>query len=99
MERPAQSIPPRRYQRPVTYRHGQKERKTMQSKSGNSETTISDAERAKQFSIRKSELIWTVTMFGQSAQFKHQKGALYAAYLLVNPPDEPIHGAALELKA
>jgi len=71
----------------------------MKSTSGNSEATISDTERAKIFAIRKSGPVWSVTMHGQQAEFKHQKGALYVAYLLLNPPDEPIHGAALELKA
>jgi hypothetical protein len=71
----------------------------MKSTSGINEKTMSDTERAKLFAIRKTGPLWSVTIHGQQAKFKHQKGALYVAYLLLNPPEEPIHGAALELKA
>src|SRR5580765_6196515 len=42
---------------------------------------------------------WHLTFNGQKACFDHEQGAYYVAYLLLNPPDEPIHGMALELKA
>jgi len=35
----------------------------------------------------------------RSDRTDHEQGAFYVAYLLLNPPDEPIHGVALELKA
>jgi len=51
------------------------------------------------FSIRKHLAFWSLTFNGQEACFDHEQGAYYVAYLLLNPPDEPIHGVALELKA
>ena len=33
------------------------------------------------------------------AVFDHEQGAFYVAYLLLNPPEEPIHGIALEIKS
>src|SRR5580765_8340892 len=41
---------------------------------------------------------WHLTFNGQKACFDHEQGAYYVAYLLLNPPDEPIHGMALEVK-
>jgi hypothetical protein len=38
---------------------------------------------------------WRLTFAGQDAIFKHEQGANYVAYLLLNPPKEPIH--ALDL--
>ena len=51
------------------------------------------------YGIRKHLAFWAVDFEGQTAVFDHEKGALYVAYLLLNPPSEPIHGMALELKA
>jgi len=42
---------------------------------------------------------WAVVFQGREAIFKHELGALYVAYLLRNPPPEPLHGVALALKA
>src|SRR5437588_5161116 len=52
-----------------------------------------------QYSIRKHIAFWSLTFNGQEACFDHEQGAYYVAYLLLNPPDEPIHGMALELKS
>jgi len=48
---------------------------------------------------RTSPSSWHLTFRGQNAQFKHEQGAFYVAWLLLNPPSEPIHGLGLELKA
>src|SRR5713226_7831075 len=42
---------------------------------------------------------WSLTFNGQEACFDHEQGAYYVAYLLLNPPSEPIHGMALEIKS
>ena len=42
---------------------------------------------------------WHLTFEGRTAYFKHELGALYVAYLLLNPPREPLHAVALALKA
>jgi len=51
------------------------------------------------YSILKSGSVWSLVFDGQPAEFKHEQGAFYVAYLLLNPPSEPIYGLALELKA
>ncbi len=51
------------------------------------------------YALRKGHGFWELTFAGQHATFKHEKGATYVAYLLLNPPPEPIHGLALDLKA
>src|SRR5438067_915048 len=55
--------------------------------------------RKPQYAITKHIAFWHLTFNGQKACFDHEQGAYYVAYLLLNPPDEPIHGMALELKA
>ena len=52
-----------------------------------------------QYSIRKHLAFWSLTFNGQEACFDHEQGAYYVAYLLLNPPEEPIHGMALEIKS
>jgi|SRR5947209_10110053 len=52
-----------------------------------------------QYSIRKHIAFWSLTFNGQEACFDHEQGAYYVAYLLLNPPEEPIHGMALEIKS
>src|SRR5712671_1537384 len=51
------------------------------------------------YSIRKHIAFWAITFNGHRACFDHEQGAYYVAYLLLNPPDEPIHGMALEVKS
>src|SRR5207253_689512 len=51
------------------------------------------------YAITKHTSWWHLTFNGQKAVFDHEQGAFYVAYLLLNPPSEPIHGMALELKA
>jgi len=51
------------------------------------------------YALTKHIAFWHLTFNGQNATFKHEQGAFYVAYLLLNPPSEPIHGMGLELKA
>jgi hypothetical protein len=51
------------------------------------------------FSIRRHTGFWSLTFKGQEACFDHEQGAYYVAWLLLNPPSEPIHGMALEIKS
>src|SRR2546421_12305896 len=49
------------------------------------------------YALRHSRGFWKLTFNGQEAHFKHERGILYVAYLLNNPPSQPIH--ALDLAA
>ena len=42
---------------------------------------------------------WCLTFHGQPAVFKHELGALYVVYLLLNRSREPLHAVALALRA
>ena len=52
-----------------------------------------------QYALRRDPESWHLTFEGRTAFFKHELGALYVAYLLLNPPREPLHAVALALKA
>jgi hypothetical protein len=52
-----------------------------------------------QYALRREANSWEVIFEGRQANFKHELGALYVAYLLLHPPREPIHGVALALHA
>jgi len=63
--------------------------------------THSKSERAatrSQWAIRQGLGLWELTFGGQTAVLKHEQGVYYVAYLLLNPPTEPIHGLALALR-
>jgi len=51
------------------------------------------------YALRRELGFWQLTLEGRGAIFKHELGALYVACLLLDPPREPIHAAALALKA
>ena len=51
------------------------------------------------YALTKHIAFWHLTFNGQKACFDHEQGAYYVAYLLLNPPSEPIHGMALEIKS
>ena len=51
------------------------------------------------YALRREAESWEVTFKGQKASFKHELGALYIAYLLLEPPREPMHGVAVALNA
>jgi hypothetical protein len=52
-----------------------------------------------QYALRRESGSWKLTFEGRQASFKHELGALYVAYLLLEPPPEPMHAVALALKA
>ena len=52
-----------------------------------------------QYALRRDGDRWQLTFAGRQSAFKHELGALYVAYLLLERPRQPIHGVALALKA
>ena len=51
------------------------------------------------YALRRGAEYWALIFEGREAIFKHELGALYVAYLLLDPPPEPLHAVALALKA
>ena len=49
------------------------------------------------YALRRGVHYWALVFEGREAIFKHELGALYVAFLLLNPPKEPLHGVALAL--
>jgi hypothetical protein len=47
------------------------------------------------FSLRRDLGFWQLTFEGQFAIIKHERGLLFVAYLLLNPPDHPLHATDL----
>src|SRR5437016_14060208 len=78
-----------------------KRKKTMKISSGNKTArgTRNPKLGTPQYAITKHIAFWHLTFNGQKACFDHEQGAYYVAYLLLNPPSEPIHGMALEIKS
>ena len=56
------------------------------------------AAAAPQHTLRKGLGFWELTFDGETAVFKHEQGAFYVAWLLLHPPQEPVHALALVLK-
>ena len=52
---------------------------------------------APRYSLRKGLGVWYVIFAGNPTDIRHERGMFYVAYLLLNPPNEPIH--ALDLMA
>jgi hypothetical protein len=52
---------------------------------------------APRYALRKGLGAWELTFEGEHAVLKHEQGIYYVAYLLYNPPNQPIHGLALML--
>jgi hypothetical protein len=50
------------------------------------------------FSLRRDLGFWQLTFEGQFAVIKHERGLLFVAYLLLNPPEHPIHAIDLVTK-
>ena len=63
------------------------------------ETTSSTSRDRRHYALGRGEEHWALVFEGREAIFKHELGALYVAYLLLNPPKEPLHGVALALDA
>jgi hypothetical protein len=49
------------------------------------------------YALHKGLGFWEVFFQGKRGFFKHEQGAYYVAHLLLNPPEEPIHGLALTI--
>ena len=52
-----------------------------------------------EYALRREGGFWELAFEGRQSTFKHELGALYVAYLLLEPPKEPLHGVALALNA
>ena len=52
-----------------------------------------------QYALGRGRGFWEVTIRGRHATFRHEQGALYAAWLLLHPPRKPLHALALALEA
>jgi hypothetical protein len=50
------------------------------------------------FSLRRDLGFWQLTFEGQFAIIKHERGILFVAYLLLNPPQHPVHAIDLIAK-
>jgi hypothetical protein len=50
-----------------------------------------------QYALRREADTWEVIFKGRKTSFKHELGALYVAYLLLEPPSKPVHAVALAL--
>jgi hypothetical protein len=48
-----------------------------------------------QYALRREAHTWGVIFKGRQSIFTHELGALYAAYLLLEPPSKPVHAVAL----
>ena len=50
------------------------------------------------FALRRDLAAWKLVFDGRESVLKHERGILYVAYLLQNPPKEPIHALDLAVK-
>jgi len=50
------------------------------------------------YSLQKGLGVWRLTFNGQDTEIKHERGMFYVAYLLLNPPENPIHAFDLIAK-
>ena len=70
---------------------------------GDMKTNQANADRSHpnecRHALRRGAHYWALVFEGRETVFKHELGALYVAYLLLEPPREPLHGVALALKA
>jgi hypothetical protein len=54
---------------------------------------------ADRYSLRREGRWWRLIFQGRQSGFGHEQGALYVAYLLVVPPQAPVHAVVLALHA
>jgi hypothetical protein len=52
-----------------------------------------------QYALCRDGDCWHLTFQGRQGSFKHELGAVYVVYLLLEPPREPVHAVALALNA
>jgi hypothetical protein len=50
------------------------------------------------YALRRDLGFWRLTFDYKNAVLKHEQGIFYVAWLLHNPPEEPIHGVLLALE-
>jgi hypothetical protein len=50
------------------------------------------------YSLHRDLGFWQLTFEGQFAVIKHERGILFVAYLLLNPPEHPLHATDLVAK-
>jgi hypothetical protein len=62
-------------------------------------TTDRNLRNEPEYALRRGVGFWELVFEGRQSIFRHELGALYVAYLLGEPPREPLHGVALALKA
>lgn len=60
--------------------------------------TVDDGPAVSRFAIRRDFAAWKLVFEGREAVLRHERGILYVAYLLQNPPKEPIHALDLVVK-
>jgi hypothetical protein len=53
---------------------------------------------APRYALRKGLGVWKLSFDGKEADIKHERGLLYVAWLLYNPPEHPIHAIDLAAK-
>jgi hypothetical protein len=53
-------------------------------------------ETSSQYGLRRGLGVWTLTFERHTTQLQDERGIHYVAHLLKNPPEQPIHGVALE---
>ena len=62
-------------------------------------TTDHRQQDERRYALRRGVDYWALVFEGRETVFKHELGALYVAYLLLNAPKESLHAVALALKA
>ena len=63
------------------------------------ETAERNPPNARPYALRRGVGFWEVIFEGQHATFRHEQGAPYAAWLLLQPPPKPLHAVVLALEA
>jgi len=61
-------------------------------------STTPTLQSAPRYALRRGLGFWDLTFAGQHATLKHEQGIFYVAFLLNNPPQQPLHGMALAVE-
>jgi len=59
----------------------------------------SNRKKGARYVLRRGLGFWELTYAGRRVVLKHEQGLFYVAWLLLDPPEQPLHGMALALKA
>ena len=69
-------------------------------KTGPNHEALADDDGAKPlYSLRKGASAWELVFDGKRTTVKDSKGMLYVRYLLLNPPEKPLHATVLDVLA